>query len=444
MKKAFTWMLATVMLMTITACSGGTPSENGENSAQQPEAASTPTVDKELEPVTLRFSWWGGQARHDYTLQIIELYEERNPHVKIEAEYAALADYWKKLAPQAAANDLPDIIQINDSRTSEFGGRGQLEDLRPYLENGMIDTSAITEDYLKIGEYDGHIYQMSLGVNAMGPVIDADLLEQIGESVPARDWTWDDAEALAEKLKAHGKLISDRIDFEEYFPYYLRSLGQMLFSPDGTSLGYADDQPFIDYFERYQRWYDAGYVLPLDKMAQKRLTPEDDEMVLGNAGVSWAWSNQYITYTAAAKRATELIAPPGNTNDQALYLQSSQGLSLTKNSANKDEAIKFINFFVNDLDAHKIMKGERGVPINSDIQEELKPLLTPEEAKIFEYVAWVGEHSSPKLAYPVGSIEVLSVLSGLVEQILYKAIPVEEAAAKFREEATAILAKNNS
>ncbi|MNG40647.1 putative ABC transporter substrate-binding protein YesO [compost metagenome] len=43
---------------------------------------------------------------------------------------------------------------------------------------------------------------------------------------------------------------------------------------------------------------------------------------------------------------------------------------------------------------------------------------------------------------PVGAVEVDKLLKDTAEQILYKKITVEEGAAKFRKEATAILAKN--
>ncbi|MCU6791440.1 MULTISPECIES: ABC transporter substrate-binding protein [Paenibacillus] len=446
MKKALTLILSAALLVTASGCGATATPSAGADTTKKPDAATpapAPAATTSKDPVKLRFSWWGGQARHDYTLKIIELYQQKNPNVKIEAEYAAFDDYWKKLAPQAAANDLPDIIQMDDAYISQFGGRGQLEDLRPYMEKGTIDKTNISPAYLKIGEYDGKQYQLTMGVNALGPVMDADLLKKIGAPVPAKDWTWDDMEALAKKFKENGKLFSDRVDYKTFFPYYLRSVDQRIYTADGTALGYTDDKPFIDFFKRYQRWYDAGYVLTLDKMAQKKLTPEDDEMVLGNAGASFAWSNQYIAWTAAAKRPTEIIAPPGNTGKKALFLKSSQGLSVTKNSKNKEEAIKFVNFFINDLEVHKIMKGERGVPINSKIQEALKPLLKPEETKVFEYVAWAAENSSPNdPPYPVGSVEVLKVLQDVGEQILYKKISVEDGAAKFRKEANAILAKN--
>ncbi|MCR8634174.1 ABC transporter substrate-binding protein [Paenibacillus radicis (ex Xue et al. 2023)] len=441
MKKALTLMVSASLLLTAAGCGGAStpaPAAGGDATAKKPETAGAAA-----KPVTLRIAWWGGQARHDYTLKILELYQQKNPNVKFEAEYAAFDDYWKKLAPQAAANDLPDIIQMDDAYISQFGGRGQLEDLRPYMEKGSLDKTNIAPGFLKIGEYDGKQYQITLGVNAMGPTIDTEMLKSAGVPMPAKDWTWDDMEAMAAKLKANGKLLGDRLDVKTFFPYYLRTVGSKMYTDDGASLGYTDDKAFVDYFKRYQKWYDAGYVLTLDKMAQKKLTPEDDEMVLGNAAATFSWSNQYIAWTAAAKRPTDIVPPPGPNGNKGLFLKSSQGLSVTKNSKNKEEAIKFVNFFINDIEAHKIMKGERGVPINSKMQEGLKPLLKPEETKVFDYVAWAEKNSSPNdPPYPVGSVEVMKSLQDISEQILYKKISVEDGAAKFRKEANAILVKN--
>jgi multiple sugar transport system substrate-binding protein len=89
------------------------------------------------------------------------------------------------------------------------------------------------------------------------------------------------------------------------------------------------------------------------------------------------------------------------------------------------------------------MKGERGVPISSKVKEALKPLLNPEELKVFEYVAWAEANSSPADApSPIGSVEVEKLLKDISEQILYKKISIEDAAPRFRTEANAILAKN--
>lgn len=438
MKKITAVALSLSVLFSAAACSSGPAAPGGQADSKQGAAA-----EASKEPVKLRIAWWGGQARHDYTLKVIEMYQQQNPNVKIEAEYASFDDYWKKLAPQAAANQLPDIIQMDMSYLSQYGGRGQLEDLEPYTKSGKLDVSGVSANTLASGKLDGKLYQLPLGVNALAVQMDAELLKKAGVEAPAKNWTWDDIDAIGQKLKAQNKLVADYLRYDVFFPYYLRTVDQKMYSADGATLGYSDDKHFVDYFKRYQKWYDAGYLLSLDKLATKKFTPEDDEMVLGNSAFSFQWSNQYVAWSTAAKRPIEMQPTPGPNGNKGLFLKPSMGFALTKSSKVKDEAIKFMNFFINDLEANKLIKGERGVPVAAKVKEGLKPVLKPEEVKVFDYVAWAENNSSPvDPPNPTGSVEIEKLLKDLSEQMLYKKITVEDAAAKFRKEANAILAKN--
>lgn len=35
----------------------------------------------------IRFSWWGNELRHEATIEVINMYMKKHPHVTIEAEY---------------------------------------------------------------------------------------------------------------------------------------------------------------------------------------------------------------------------------------------------------------------------------------------------------------------------------------------------------------------
>ena len=102
--------------------------------------------------------------------------------------------------------------------------------------------------------------------------------------------------------------------------------------------------------------------------------------------------------------------------------------TVAKSSKVKEEAVKFVDFLINDIDANKIIKGERGVPVSSKVKEALTPDLTPEQKKVFEYVAWAEKNSSQMdPPNPVGAVEVDKLLKDTVEQILYKKLTVQEA-----------------
>lgn len=440
MKKAFTAFLSLALVATAVGCSSGQKAGAPSESAKPQDAAAAGK-----DPVKLRIAWWGGQSRHDYTLKVIDMYQQKNPNVKIEAEYASFDDYWKKLAPQAAANQLPDIIQMDLSYLTQYGSRNQLVDLTPYTKNGLLNVADVSPNVLSGGMVDGKLMAMNLGVNGLGMIVDMEMMKQAGVNVPLdKNWTWDDMDDVGAKLKSIGKMMGGfGTHHEVFFPYYLRTLGQKMYSADGTSLGYADDKPFIDYFKRYQKWYDNGYMLTLDKEAQKKGTAEDSEVVFGTTATSAGWSNQFLAVADLAKRPMELHPLPGPNGNKGNFLKPSMFFSVTNNSKQKDEAVKFISFFINDIEANKLIKGDRGVPVSSKVKEALKPQLSPNEAKVFDYVAWAEQNSSPMdPPNPIGSIEVEKLLKDTSEQILYKKMTIEEAAAKFRKEANAILAKN--
>ena len=92
-KKRIAVLLSAVMLMAsaLMGCQPGTKQESTVPS--QAESSTTQTAAKEKEPVTLRFSWWGGDSRHEATIKAIELYMEKNPDITIEYEYMGFDTY---------------------------------------------------------------------------------------------------------------------------------------------------------------------------------------------------------------------------------------------------------------------------------------------------------------------------------------------------------------
>lgn len=437
MKKYLYSALSLVMALTVAGCGSGQSTEtSGGGTAEN--------GDKSQEQVTLRFAWWGGQPRHEYTLKVIEMYEKQHPNVNIEAEYANFPDYWKKLAPQAAANNLPDIISMDTAYFAQYGEKGQLEDLSPFTQDGTIDVSSINENALSSGVIDNKLYGFNVGVNAISVITDDEALKKAGLTPPKDDWTWDDFEKLA--LEAKGKAgtygSNPMFPTDVFLPYYLRQHDQHMYSADGTSLGYSDDQLFVDYFKRQLRLVEAGAFPTPDVQAQIKGI-EDEHIVKGTAPMTWNWSNQLVQFTEAGKRPLALHLPPGPAQKEGLFLKPSMFFSVAKSSKHKEEAAKFINFFVNDIEANKLIKGDRGVPVSSKVVEGIKSVLSPDQAKVVDYVSSVSENSSTISPMdPVGSAEVMKALKDISDEILFKKITPEEGAAKFRQQANEILAKN--
>ncbi|MCL6603574.1 MAG: extracellular solute-binding protein [Paenibacillus sp.] len=426
----------------LAGCGGGNnaPANNASNAKNVENTASgnQAATEAPAKPVTLRIAWWGGDTRHSYTQQVIDMYEEANPNVTIEPEYASFDDYWKKLAPQAAANRLPDIVQMDISYINQYGSNGQLEDMTPYL-NKQIQVGDVNENVLATGKIGDKQFGVPLGVNVLGFQYDPALLKKAGvDSIP-ENWTWDQYKEIAMKAKAAGLFMDGSMAADVFFNYYLRTKGLALYNNEGTALGYEDDALFSDFFGMLSGLIADGAVPSQDKLSQNKGVIEESEIVKGTGVGVWQWSNQYVALQIAVNRPMELAQMPGPDMQKGLYMQPSMYWSITSNSEAKEEAAKFVDFWTNNAEANKLIKGERGVPISSKIKESVSTVLTDSGKQVFKFVADMEPVTSP-MSPPVGSPEVVALLTDLAEQMNFGQIKPDAAAAQFRKEANSILA----
>jgi multiple sugar transport system substrate-binding protein len=354
-KKVFSLLSSIVLVccFLLTGCSGKTPKE-------------------------LKIAWWGSQNRHDRTIKVIELYMEKNPNVKITYEFAGWNDYWTKMTTMAAGKNLPDVMQHDYSRLTEWQSRNLVVPLDEYVSRKVIDFTDVADTAIAGGRINGQLYGVSLGMNSQCFIIDLDAFEKAGAAIPPQDWTWDDFEQisieLTKKLGIFGfnaNLLNETI----WQSIYLAN-GEWSYAPDGKSIGYASDDLFIEHLKRYKRLVAAGAYPNRELEAEATGTGiEDNYLVTQKAAMGYMWSNQLTALAAAAGpgRRFEMVHIPrlkrGGKAGQ--YLKPSMFFSLTSQAKNPDEGAEFINFVTNDLEANKILMGERGVPISSAIRELL-------------------------------------------------------------------------
>jgi len=403
---------------------------------------------EEQKNIELRVAWWGSQNRHDRTIKVIEMFEEKYPNVSIQYEFAGWDGYWEKMAAQAAGGNLPDVFQQDYQYLTQYARKGLLVDLNPYVEQGILDLSDVDENSISGGRVDGKLYAINLGSNAMCVAYDPVLFEKAGVAEPEPGWTWEDymetARKLHEKLGIYGDGNSP-FNWFHGFKHYLRQRGLTFYSEDGTNLGYDDDNLFVEYYSMELELAKEG-VVPMPDVRLEVKSVEDELIVTQKAAMATnMWSNQIIAMASAAGRPLKLALIPKDKNQvkEGMYLKPSQFFSAAESSANKEFAVKFIDYFTNDIEANKVLMAERGVPISSKVREALLPLLDDTQKMMFDYIDLVTKHSSP-IDPPdaPGHPEVDKLLKNLEEQMLYGEISIEDAAVKFREEATKILQKS--
>ncbi|SFL56781.1 ABC transporter substrate-binding protein [Halanaerobium salsuginis] len=400
------------------------------------------------EKITLRMAWWGSQNRHIRTLQVIKMYEKLHPEIDIEPQYTGWTGYWEKMAAQAAGNRLPDIMQHDRKYIVQYANNNQLLNLNPYVDSGLLDLSNVD---MPLGVIDDNLYGITLGVNAVGIAADPSLFEAAGVEMPAANWDWDQYIAAGKQIKDKLGIYADRTMPHSWagifdLRIWLRQHGKSLYNEAGTALGYEDDQLFADLYTRMKELVDSGFYAPPSLMKEVGTNVEEELVTNQQAAMAGVWSNQIVAISSAAGKKLELLTVPEVKNQvkEGMFIKQGQYLTVTKNSEHPAEAVKFLNYFLNNIEANKVLMAERGVPAAKPVRDALMPLLDDINKEQFEYIETAAANSSDIFPPPPsGHMEIVDLKQRLMMSVMYGTMEPLAAAQEFRKQATIILNKNN-
>ncbi|NLS85141.1 MAG: extracellular solute-binding protein [Ruminococcaceae bacterium] len=437
--------LAAMMAVSMTACGGG-------SSTAASTAGSTAATSAAGGSAALTFAWWGNQVRNERTQAALDLYTEQNPGITFDGQFSEWADYWTKLATASAAHNLPDLVQMDYKYLAQYVENGLLLDLQPYVDNGTLDVSGISESILDSGRIGDGLYAICIGVNAPAMLYNKTLLDEYGIKVKD-NMTMDEFIALSKEVyeKTGYKTDAGYGGGENFIDYTIRSQGQELYNNDGTAFGVSSAEDFEPYFAIYENGIKEGWMLGSEIYAERTVgTVEQSPLVYGSSPdtMSWcyfAYSNQLSAYQAAADASNITIGLstwPAQNPQLADYLKPGQFISATVDSKNPDEAVKLIDWWTNSLECNQVLLAERGIPASATVAEELNPQLDEMTQKASDFVNNVVAKNCSTIspAAPESSTPLLDMYDQLQEAVCYGQLSAKDAAAQLFEQGNAVLA----
>jgi multiple sugar transport system substrate-binding protein len=393
----------------------------------------------------LRLYWWGGQARADRTTAVADLYAKANPGFSYEGEFNAFADYWPKLGTQVAGGNAPDVFQMDYRYVVEYANRGAVAPLDDYIGK-QLKLDDFDKDQVEGGRVDGKLYAISLGANSVALIINKTAFDEAGVKVPDRDLSYADLPALADEWnsknkRAGMKLWSDGSGVEPALDNWLRSKGKGLYGADGQPLFDADD--IVEWFKMWADLRAKGVLVSPEDQALDATDAIDNTMViLGKATMTYANSNQLIAFQALTKDELTMSSypryKPGAGGGH--YRKPSQFWSVNPKSALLEDSVKFVSYFVNDLDAGMILGVERGIPCSKAVRDKLAPTLNPQDQLSLNFVSNLGDllgklPPSP----PAAAGEVSVAFKTKSQEVAFGQQSPEDAGPAFFKDATDIL-----
>ncbi|RXZ78922.1 extracellular solute-binding protein [Paenibacillaceae bacterium] len=408
-KRWLTVMLAAALTVTLAACG-----DKKENAPGQ-------TGDKEQE-VALRVMWWGSQTRHDATLKAIELYQSQHPNVKIEAEYSGWDGYWDKLATLSAARNMPDVVQMDVSYLGDYSKRNQL------LEwNG--DLSKIDPQLLETGHLDGKQVALPAGRNSYGIVYNKALFTQYGLKEPETGWTWDDFFQLArdarDKLPEGVYLSRDFSAGELEYRAYQHSKGNGPFYIDNKLN--MDKETWMEWSGIWSDFRKEGIVAPAEQtISDVELDTQFDSLVKGTILMRGTHSSQIAAYDSLMPDKLGIAAFP-SADEPGGWLKPTFYWSINSGTKQAEEAQKFVLWLLNDEEAGKILKTERGTPVSDAVMTAIEPELTDADKLGQKMLEEVAKSAQPFTAQPPGYNDFGRDMNNTIQSVIFNKTTAEAA-----------------
>ena len=226
MKKQLTaGVLAAAMVLSLAGCQSGGAEETtaaataggaASEAAESGDASGAGEAASDKEPVTLRFSWWGGETRHNATMAAVDAFEEEYPWITVECEYSSWDGWVDKVATQLAGGTAPDLMQINWDWLYQFSSDGsKFVDLNQYKD--IISLDNWSENNLNAMTVAGKLQGVPVSITGKLPMYNKTTFDKAGIPVPTS----------IEELRAAGKTFQEKLG-DDYYPLAEEGYERML------------------------------------------------------------------------------------------------------------------------------------------------------------------------------------------------------------------------
>jgi multiple sugar transport system substrate-binding protein len=394
--------------------------------------------------VNMRQIFWGSQARADRTYKANDLFSQKNPDDKIASEFYAWNDYWPKLATETAGGNAPDIIQMDYRYIVEYADRQAIAPMDEFVGK-ELDLSDFDQDQIEGGKVHGKLYGISLGANSVALIDNTAAFKEAGVPVPDNNFTYDDLMKAGDAFNKVGKMkvTQDASGVEPALENWLRQRGKALYTADGKLAFDAKDA--TEWFQLWDKMRSAGICVSPDDQALDTGPLAQTMVVLGKAAITYANSNQLVAFQALMKDPITISAFPRIAAGAkgGHYRKPSMFWSIANASKVKSEAAKYLSFFIDDLDAAKVLGIERGIPAAKHVRDAIAPTLSPQDQISLNFVSNLGDLLGPIPPPPpsnAGEIDI-DLLLKTSQQVAFGQMSAEDAGPYLVQQANDILSR---
>lgn len=316
----------------------------------------------------IRFSWWGGDSRHQATLEAVEVFSAAHPEITVHTEYGAWSGWEEAAATALYAGTEPDVMQINQNWLTDYNSdRIGFLDLQNYSD--IIDLSQYSQNVLDMCSTDGQL--LAVPVSETGRVFlwNETTFSEAGISVP---------ESYADLCEA-GAVFREKLG-EDYYPLALGWYDRMLFLVYLLQCRYGREW-VTDKKLQYSESEIAEALSQIEQLEKQHVIPplkqiagsgadsfdKDENWISGRYAGIYEWdsaSGKFVNALADGQTLTVGSYFTDLGSCRGGFSKISLGFAISKHTKYPEACAKLIASMVSEPDEVRILGTERGIPLN--------------------------------------------------------------------------------
>ena len=374
MKKKLATMLILALTGTMVLGACGSKEDDGKTSDGK---------------VKVRFASWDEAEDVDAQQATVDKFNAEHDDIEVTLE-AYGGEFDTKISAGMGSNDMPDVMYMWNYPAYAQG----LEPLDSYIEKEGEDYKKNFYDTLwNYNSYDGSTYGIPIGFTTHALFYNKDIFKEAGVGEPTNDWTWDDVKAAAKTIteKCDGKkgfsfqMKPDPYDYE----MYLWSNGTAYVNDAGELEGNLNSDKAKEVFKMFQEMEKDEYAVATEKSGT-------DEFRSGNTAmyVYGSWSINTLKEDGVNFGVVNI---PSFGTQPSVSILSSSGISMSKDSKNKEAAWEFIKFWTSE-EMNKERIGME-LPVRYSVVESEGIMDQPEYAPFYTMLEQSSDYTPASFIY---------------------------------------------
>ncbi|RXZ81663.1 extracellular solute-binding protein [Paenibacillaceae bacterium] len=422
--------------MVIGACSSGDPANTNPGTGTKEGTTGAQA------PVKLKM--WGGVPEENGPAEVVENWNKNNPDIQVEYVRYVNDDGGNTKLDTAliSKTDAPDMfISYGETYFNRRMNAGMTEPLDEWISKVSFDVEGVigSDNIIK---HEDKIHYLPAMKQISMVLINQSALEETGEKLPTQ-WTWDEYVQLAQKLTkddAKGSFIEAP---GEILPKIMLTLAQpqdTYYNEEGLSL--FDHEAVAKGMQLQKQLYDEGHMVSWPETISNNLKTFS-ELFTGKANMVLGGTHlmRYVKNTQDFPREFKVAFAPnpqyvdsGNVNIAGF----NDLISINNKSAHKEEAMKFLSWYLTEGNTAMIAGGRIPTNKKADMDQvvelfvgEAEPLIDVESLKNILSTEYVF----PKQIKSVAYAELTKILTEESEKYMMNAQTLEATMEKVKSRA---------